>query len=144
MCVCVVEEPSPALWLWSSMLLLSRGDRSEPAVSRTRWMLAAWVKMCFCRLSLGDFRSALSRAHSPGQGAPLPLLPPRAGDSWQMYLDMIFGGAAETRLNSLLAAFLCWNLFVFLFFFKRTLKYQCFRSRRHTLFPRCGRCKAAF
>lgn len=42
-------------------------------------MSAAWVKMCFCLLSLGDFHSALSRAHSPGQGAPL--LPPCAGES---------------------------------------------------------------
>ncbi len=97
-CVCVVEELSRALWLRSTMLLLSRGDRSEPAVSRARWMSAAWVKMCFCLLSLGDFHSALSRAHSPGQGAPL--LPPCAGESWQMYLVMIHRGATETRHDS--------------------------------------------
>lgn len=33
------------------MLLLSRGDRSAPAVSRARWMSGAWVKMCSCLLS---------------------------------------------------------------------------------------------
>lgn len=81
------------------MLLLSRGDRSEPAVSRSRWMSAVWVKMCFCLLFLGDFHSALSRAHSPGQGAPL--LPPCAGETWQMYLDMIHSRALETGRDSL-------------------------------------------
>lgn len=97
-CVCVLWELSQVLWLWSTMLLLSRGDRSEPAVSRSRWMSAVWVKMCFCLLFLGDFHSALSRAHSPGQGAPL--LPPCAGETWQMYLDMIHSGASEAGCDS--------------------------------------------
>lgn len=86
-CVCVAEELSWELWLPSTMLLLSRRDRSEPAVSGARWMSAAWVKTCFCLLSLGYFYSTRSRAPGPGQGALLQT--PCAGESWQMYLDMI-------------------------------------------------------
>lgn len=50
------------------------GGGGEP-----RWMSGVRVKMCFCPLFSADFHSALSRAHSPGRGAPL--LPPRAGGS---------------------------------------------------------------
>lgn len=42
-----VEELCHALQ--SSMLLLNREDRFEPAVSSARWMSAAWVKMCSAR-----------------------------------------------------------------------------------------------
>lgn len=68
-CPCVrTEELSRALWLWSTVLLLSRGDRSAPAVSRARWMSAAWVKMCFCPAVLGWFphRSEPSTQSWPG------------------------------------------------------------------------------
>lgn len=95
----------------STMMLLSRGERFEPAVSRSRWMSAVWVQMCFCLLFLGDFHSALSRAHSPGQGAPL--LPLCGGETWQMYLDMSHSGAAETGWDSLPLSLLglwTWNM----------------------------------
>lgn len=96
-----LEETKSVLWLRSAMLLLSRGDRSQPEVREARWMSAAWVKMCFCLLSLGDFHSILSRAHSAGQGAPLLL--PCAGELWKMYLDIIQSWALEVRDNSRLS-----------------------------------------
>lgn len=109
-CVFVLQEPSQVLL--PRRPTLSRGDSSEPAVLGSRWMSGVWVKMCFCPLFSGDFHSALSRAHSPGQGAPL--LPPCAGETRQMYLDMIHSGASETVSHPSSFPFLCVPTCVFI------------------------------
>lgn len=102
--------------LLQATLLLSRGDRCVPLVLRSRWMFAVWVKMSFCLLFLGDFHSALSRAYSPGHGAPL--LPLCARETWQMYLDMIHSRVSETgplSLSPCRAATAFWYQFFELF-----------------------------
>lgn len=99
-CVCVhacaraLQEPSRELLLRCTML--SKGDRSEPAVlGGPRWMSGVRVKMCFCPLFSGDFHSALSRAHSPGRGAPL--LPTCAAANVPGYDPQWVGGGWRRR-----------------------------------------------
>lgn len=69
------------------------------------WMSAAWVKMCFCLLSLGGFHLAVNRAHSPGQGAPFLL--PCVVEPSQMCLSVIHSRPTDARLRSLFCFTVC-------------------------------------